>query len=33
VRDLLREQLRQVRACDGPVCKTPLPPSLQTPVR
>ena len=26
VRDMLREQLRLVRACDGAVCRTPLPP-------
>jgi arylsulfatase A-like enzyme len=30
VRDMLREQLRRVRACDGAVCHTPLPPELQT---
>ncbi len=30
VRDMLREQLRQVRACDGAVCRTPLPRRLQS---
>jgi arylsulfatase A-like enzyme len=30
VRDLLREELKRVRACDGTVCQTPLPPELQS---
>ena len=30
VRDMLREQLRLVRACDGAVCRTPLPRRLQS---
>jgi N-acetylglucosamine-6-sulfatase len=30
VRDLLRGELKRVRACDGTVCQTPLPPELQS---
>jgi N-acetylglucosamine-6-sulfatase len=30
VRDLLREELKRVRACDGTVCQTPLPPELES---
>jgi hypothetical protein len=28
--DLMRDQLRRVRACDGAQCRTPLPPQLAT---